>query len=494
MKTVQHVRRLPRQAALAAMIGFMALLPGFSAIAAPPRQDPEPTETPFGRPIIVLKSYYVEGTVKPGETFQLDFRLANEGEAKARNITASFSSGDFIPRSKGGVVSAGAIAAGADTGYDLKMAVSDDLAPGSIGSLEMYVSYTDPEGTSYDQSFTLTIPLEKVKVGTPRPTYTPTAIVRPQLLITGYETDVATLQPGVSFRLYLMVDNVGGARGRGVSMIVGGGSQTTSGGTPEPGSSGGLSGAAGDFATFAPVGSSNVQFLGDFDAGGHATLVQRLIVNSTAKPGAYPLKISFVYRDESNADYMDDQVITLLVHQPPIVEISFYRPPDPFQIGGGGTLPIQIVNLGRSSVVLGRMTVTSESGELANSVATVGLIDSGGYFTLDAMFTPALAGRQDVRVRIDYLDDFNEAKQIEQALSIEVAEALPEGVGGGGGGGGSDGEVAPPVTAPETLFQRAWRGILGLIGLDSGAPQPAGEPMPVAPSESVPYRSSGPKG
>jgi hypothetical protein len=492
MKTRRPMQRPPRWAALAAMIGLLAVLPGFSAMAAPPRQDPDPTETPFGRPIIVLKSYFVEGTVKPGETFQLDFRLANEGETKARNITASFSSGDFIPRSKGGVISAGAIAAGADTGYDLKLAVSDDLTPGSIGSLEMYVSYTDPEGTSYDQSFTLTIPLEKVKVGTPRPTFTPTAIVRPQLLITGYETDVATLQPGVSFRLYLMVDNVGGARGRAVSMVVGGGSQTTSGGTPEPGSSGGLSGAAGDFATFAPVGSSNVQFLGDFDADGHATLVQRLIVNSSAKPGAYPLKISFVYRDESNADYMDDQVITLLVHQPPIVEISFYRPPDPLGVGIGGTLPIQVVNLGRSSMVLGRMTVEAEGGELSNQIATVGLIDSGGYFTLDALFTPESAGSQDLRVVIDYLDDFNEPKQIEQVLTVEVAEAPPEGEGGGGGA--MEGEAAPAEVAPETFLHKVWRGLLGVFGLDSGAPQPEGESVPIEPSDGEPYPSNGPKG
>jgi hypothetical protein len=493
MKTGRHLRRRPRGAALAAMIGLMALLPGFSAIAAPPRQDPEPTATSFGRPILVLKSYFTEGTIKPGEQFTLDFRLANEGEVKARNITATFTSGDFLPRSRGGVVSAGTIDAGASTGYEIKMAVSSDLASGAIGSLEMFVTYTDPVGTSYDQSFTLAIPLVKVKPGPIRPTSTPTAIVRPQLLIVGYQTDVTPLQPGVRFTLNMEIHNVGGGRGRGVSMIIGGGSQTTSGGTPVPGSSGGVSGAAGDFATFAPVGTSNIQFLGDFDASSQVSLEQALIVNSTAKPGAYALKISFVYRDESNVDYTDDQVITLLVYQPPVVEVSFYRPPDPFQIGGGGTLPIQVVNLGRSSVVLGRMTVASESGELANGVATVGLIDSGGYFTLDAMFTPALAGRQDVRVRIDYLDDFNEAKQIEQALSIEVTEALQEGVGGGGGGG-SDGEVAAPVSAPETMFQRLWRGFLGLIGLDSGAPQPAGEPMPVAPSESVPYRSSGPKG
>jgi hypothetical protein len=138
------------------------------------------------------------------------------------------------------------------------------------------------------------------------------------------------------------------------------------------------------------------------------------------------------------------------------------------------------------------MQVTSESGELANAAATVGLIDSGSYFTLDATFIPAIAGSQNVGVRIDYLDDFNEPKQIEQVLSLEVSEALPE--GGGGGGGGPDGNVAPPDTAPETFLQKVWRAILGLIGLDSAAPQPEGEPIPAVPSESAPYPPSGPKG
>jgi hypothetical protein len=140
-----------------------------------------------------------------------------------------------------------------------------------------------------------------------------------------------------------------------VTMIVGGGSSSgSSNGTPQPG---GVSGGSGEFTNFAPVGASNVQTLGDLPQGGAVQARQDLIVNVSTNPGAYPMKVTFSYLNDKAEVINDEQVITLLVYSLPTVDISFYRPPDPFFAGQPGALPIQVVNLGKRLAVLSNQRV-----------------------------------------------------------------------------------------------------------------------------------------
>jgi hypothetical protein len=480
---------------MAAVIAALALasltLATVGASPAPQATDtPTPTASGFSRPLVVLRSYGPSGTVKPGGTFTLQFRLGNVGDVKARNVVVNISGGDFIPAGTGGVIAAGAIAEGADTGYSQPLVASSTLVAGSIGTLQMLVSYTDPADEAYSESFTLAIPVEAARSSThsgPLPTATPQ--VRPQLVITDYSTDVDPLRPGGRFVLTLTAVNVGGAAARGMSLIVGGGTAGTSaGGTQEPA---GVSGGSGSFETFAPLGSSNVQYLGDFSVGGQRIVQYHLIVNTTANPGAYPLKISFVYKDDAGVSYTDDQVVTLLIYSPPVVEISFYQPPETFFVGQPGGLPLQVVNLDRKSVVLGRLQVSAEAGELSNNVLPIGLLDAGGYFTLDAVYTPAAAGTVELTVTVDYLDDFNQPQRITQTLPVEVME--PEaGTEIGGGGGGAGIPTEPTMIEPETFWQKVARFFKGLFGLDSGTAVPE-IPTP-APEKPLPGIIQVPKG
>jgi hypothetical protein len=247
-------------------------------------------------------------------------------------------------------------------------------------------------------------------------------------------------------------------------MIVGGGSSVSSieGGTQQPG---GISGGSGEFTNFAPIGTSNVQSLGDFLSGDSISAFQPLIVNVNTAPGAYPLKISFVYIDEQNHTFVDDQIITLLVYRLPILEISFYQQVSTLYTGQANTLPLQVVNLGRNSIVLGNMRVSGLSGQFSNNTVFVGTLDPGGYFTLDASYTPELAGSTDLIVTIDYTNDFNQPQVITKTLTVDVLEqTIIEQPTGGSQNGGTN--SIPPT--PETFLQKVWRFILGLIGLDSG--------------------------
>jgi len=466
-----------------------------------PTGTPVPTNTPaataFVRPLLVVDSYGASSAqITPGSNLDFEMTLANAGQIPASNIVATFVSGSFMARNTGGVRAIGGLQPGEKSRFWQPLAASKDLAGQAIGTLEVKVDYTDANGTAYSDTFALTFPIVPQAVGgaasaTPTPTATPTATaaprLRPQLIITDYTISVPQLEPGTVFDLALTVQNQGSTDARRVTMIVGGGSGSSGAnpeGTPE---AGGLAGASGSFTEFAPVGTSNVRSLGDLLRGQSLDTSQSLIVNATTKPGAYPLKVSFVYSDDQNGSFVDDQVVTLLVYKRPSVSFNFYAPEPAVFAGEPASLPLQIVNVGSSAAVLGTFKVTADEAVLENNSVFVGALEPGGFFPLDALLTAGQPGPLDLRLSVDYTDDFNQPQVLTDTLTVEVMEAMvfeepempPEGF-----------EEPAAEPEPETLGAKIWRFFLGLLGLSSGVPAPE-QPVQNVPSD-VPSDFGGP--
>lgn len=452
-----------------------------------------PTDTsapqPILRPQIAVQNYRTKPeNVQNGQNFALIVKLRNEGEAQAFNVQATFTSSDFVPLKNGGVNIVGDLIAGNSLDIDQPMTVANYVY--GIVSVAMNLSYSDATGAVYSEQFALNIRVSGG--GGSYVTSTPTGVKSSQLVITSYAASLDPLQPGEQFNLAMTVQNTGNAKAQRVTMIVGGGSSGTSSGTAAPG---GVSGGSGEFTNFAPVGASNVQTLGDLGAGDAIQAKQDLIVNVSTNPGAYPVKVTFSYLNDKGEVVNDDQVITLLVYSLPTVDISFYRPPDPFYVGQPGALPIQVVNLGKRLSVLGTLKITSASGTIENGTSLVGSLDAGGYFTLDSMITPEQSGKMDLDVTIEYTDDFNQPRTINRKLQIEVmegiAEPTPDPTLGGGGGG-----EAGPIPTNETTLQKVWRFVLGLFGLDSAPPStnPGVQPGPGIEEPVVPVKPGTGKG
>ncbi len=441
-----------------------------------PAATEAPTEvTVFERPVVVIQSYSLSrDLIRPGTEFDLTMTFVNTGGSDATNIIAVFDSASFLPKQTGGVGSIPWIPPTGDRTLEQPMLASADLWGQTVGTLVVRLTYTDLQGTTYSENFTLAINLEQPN-WTAKPTATPTPmnVVRPQLVIDTYNADVDPLQPGTMFNLQVDVRNLGNADAKNVSMVLGGGSISDNGmGTPQAG----VSGSGSDLTTFAPLGSSNVVYLGDVAAGGVLSSSPRLIVNVSAAPGAYPFKISFVYNDDKGLRIIDDQVITLLVYSLPVVEASFYMDPGMFMVNMPSTLPIQITNLGRKSAVLGSLKVITESGDISNNTALVGVLEPGGYFTLDSMYIPFAAGEQTINFTISYTDDFNQPRIVEQSMIVMVeeefimpTEEVPL---------GPDGLPIPnDEPAVETIGQKILRFLKGLIGLDSAPPTQDAVPL-----------------
>ena len=452
----------------------------------------EPTQSSGERPLVVIETYSSSAeTVSPNQQFDLSIKLKNIGALPANSLIATFPPGDTVPRETGGVLALNELDPGENKKFTQPLTASYEIWGKVVATVVMQVSYTDPYGVPYSETFNMTLPVTTGKIvptATPTPTPTSPPVPRPQLIIPSFTTSVYPLQPGTIFDLDVVITNKGDAAAKQISMILGGGSGggENPSGTP---SAGGVSGGSSDLSNFAPVSSSNVQFIGDLAAGVSVNAQSTLIVNSSINPGAYPLKISFAYVDQGGNSITDDQAITLLVYSTPMVDVNFYRPPDPLFVGQQGQLPLQVVNLGRKQVVLGNMEANGEGAQYSNNSVLVGALDVGGYFTLDAMVIPEQPGPLNILVTIDYTDDFNKPQVITKTLSVDVQEMfepypLPDGGTSDGGGG------AIPESQPETFWQKVVRFVKGLFGLDSGqpAPAPVENPGEIPPSENVPVQ------
>lgn len=430
------------------------------------------------RPVVMIGSYASSTVPSRGENFSLSVIFTNNGQRPAYNIFIEFVSGELIPRNNGGTQSIYQLVMGESKGINQGFTVSPDLWGASVATVVVNLDYTDDAGNPYTDSFTITIDLNAWAYSAPLATTTPTAVLQPQLVVTNYETDVEILQPGTAFELTLGITNLGNAPAKAVSMVMGGGSvEVNPEGTPQPG----VSGSGGEFTHFAPLDSSNIQYIGDIASGTSVTASQKIIVNVTTSPGAYSLKYSFIYITDSGEKVVDDQVITLLVYQMPMIEVGFYQDPGMLFAQQPNNLPIQIVNLGKQSVVLGNMQISAENAQLENNTALVGPIESGFYFTLDTTLIPEQPGPLDLQIRINYTDDFNQSRVYESTLSVNIEDMMmvPEDViGPEGSGGEMPGDVMSPEegfgTSPESFWDKIVRFLKGLFGLDSGL-SPTGE-------------------
>ena len=456
--------------ALMLLLSLMSIIPASSAAAQTP-----------ARPVVMVASYATSTVPARGENFNLSVIFNNSGQKPAYNIFIEFVSGELIPLGNGGNQSIYQLVMGESKGVNQGFKVSSDLWGATVASVTVNLEYTDDDGNSYSDSFAIAIDLKGATYVAPSPTPTASPLEQPQIVITSYETDMDILQPGSSFELTLEVVNLGNAPAKVVSMVLGGGSvEINPEGTPQPG----ISGGEGEFSNFAPLNSSNIQFIGDIAPGESLSTSQKIIVNVATTPGAYPLKYSFIYTTDSGEKVVDNQVITLLIYQMPVLEVGFYQDPGMLFAQQPNNLPLQVVNLGKQNVVLGNMQVNAENASVENNIALVGPVEAGFYFTLDSMIIPNSPGPLDLHITINYTDDFNQPRVYETVLSLEVAEAiaLPDVMGDGSGEGGE----IPGMEAPfedqnnfgiqETFWQKLLRGIKGLLGLDSG-PSSSGQMM-----------------
>jgi len=414
------------------------------------------------RPMLVLREYSISnGTASSGNKITVKANLRNQGSAGATNVRVQFASGDFIPLQNGGLQVHNNVAV--DNGITLEQDMQVAYGVWGSSSQSITVAYTSPTGQEYTDTFVLYFNTTASSGGS-YATSTPTIMPRPNLIVSAYSTNVEDLQAGNIFELKLDVQNQGNSEAKNVMLVLGGSVTAASGDNP----GGDLVVNSADFKNFAPLGSSNIHNLGNLAPGGSLDYTQKLVVNTTTEPGAYPLEITFVYDDKNGNRVMDHQIVTLLIYALPKISASFYRETGMVFSEQETMLPIQITNTGKKSVVLGEIKIICDGALITNGSSTIGAMESGGYFTIDPTALFAKPGTYQIDLLIKYTDDFNTERQIQQSLELTV-EALPqmefdpalEGMQG------PEGMPMPGEMVQETFIQKVGRFIKGFFGLGS---------------------------
>jgi hypothetical protein len=378
-----------------------------------------------GRPRLVIDAARTHPAVLgPGDAFSLTLALANRGDRTATDLLVGVASPEMAVPARGSNFVAVEPLGINRTGMVTLPLVLGQVAEAGRLNLEVALNYSDYQGGAY---------ADRQSVGLEVSTALEN---RPQLLVERYATSPDPLAPGDPFTLTLTLSNVGGGEAQRVTLALGGEEGTAL----EP---------------FAPVASGNVRFVARLGAGETIDVVQHLIVDGSAEPGAYSLPVALAYDDARGTRHVDDPRISLLVRRRPHLRISFFRPVEGAVVGQPFELPIDVTNIGRTLVNVSTVEVTSADLEVRDGSMYLGPLDGGTTGSLEATAVAEEGGAATLVVSVHYLDDFEQAQVITDTLTVDV-EAPPE-------------ELPEEAEAEdeEGFWGRVLRLFRGLLGLGS---------------------------
>ena len=382
-----------------------------------------------GRPQMVIETARTDpAVVGPGDAFNLTLELANRGDRTATSVLVGVASADLtVPQSGSNYVALEPVGINHTRTMTLPLVLGEVTESGRL-NLEIELEYGDYQGGAYSARQSVGVEVQT------------TLAERPQLLIAAHHTRPDMLSPGVVFTLTLNVDNVGGGDAERITLSLGG----------EAGS---------ELGPFAPYAAGNVRFVAAIPAGKSAAVVQQMVVDAAALPGAYSLPIWLSYDDTRGTRHNDSQRISLLVHQPPHFRIGFYRPVGLALLGAPFDLPIEVINIGRSLVNVSALEVTSQQMAIEGGSIYLGPLDAGTSGSIDAVAVAREGGTNELLVSVYFLDDFEQPQVATETLTVEVEQPV---------------EVAPPAEEvaeeqerEETLWDKILRFLRGLLGLGS---------------------------
>lgn len=407
---------------------------GIKVLAA----TPTPKPAAAGRPQIVIESFTAEPKVPvPGQPLTLTLTLHNTGTGAARNVLLTNGAPSvFAAAGTGNVIAVSSIGWQQSVQVEVPLIV-DQTAQAGLNTHPITLDYdsTSGEHTTSAQNVGIEVGAGETGGGTPEPL----------VVVQTYKVEPETLTPGQPFTLTLSVVNVGPVAARRVTLTLGG--QT-------------------DFsksAPIAPLGSGNVRYLPAVEAGAAADVVTQFIVDGAASAGVYVLAVGFEYSGGGEKPLTRDEQVTLVVKVRPQLLFNFYRPVPPAVVGGMIDLPIEILNIGRGRVASSDVEVVSEDVQVETPRSFIGALDAGSSVTLDATAVAGTPGEKRLRIRVYYIDDFNQPQVFEGEKMVQVQDAPAGQVGPDGAGG-------PMEPTPPASPSRPWllRLLLGLLGLGSG--------------------------
>lgn len=365
--------------------------------------------------LIIQDLKFPAATLGVNKTFDVSFKIRNQGQSVAKSIRASAKSDD-----PSGVVS---------------RTVSDilvrDLAPGEEETVS-YKFFTTKGGST--KNYPINIKIEYLDDFTDsKEPKTVEQIVgvflnnpenigdgkdakksTPKLIIDRYEFTPKLPLAGNEFEMNLSFYNTNAKKAVKNIKIDLTSQDTTDNNSNTSGSS-----------VFTPVDSSNTFYIGRIAPNGKVEKTIRMFVVPDATAKTYTITANFEYEDDANNEYKSSENIGVPVYQESKLDID----PINYQTNAfvGDNIPItaNFYNTGKVTLYNFKVTLTSDNATINNGTYYIGNFNSGGQDIYEGSIMPNEPGEIKAQLKFSYEDSTGEVKEQVEDINITVDEAPP---------------------------------------------------------------------
>lgn len=235
----------------------------------------------------------------------------------------------------------------------------------------------------------------------------------PAVVISEYKIEPEKIAPGEDFKIKLTLNNYGEYHARKVKLTLKDKSEQQK---PQTGEIGEQQEVKLD--DFSPINQSNIKYISLIKAGKKEEVVYDLYSSPNMKAGNYNLVVSLSYMDSNGKEYIEDQIIGILLSEKENIKLLGKDDYGDLSIGEPMESTINIVNNSTSEVK--GVTVSVEGEGENNYTEYLGNFNSGDFdsYTFDAIFDED--GEKNINVKVSYINSLNKNTEIEKKLNYNV--------------------------------------------------------------------------
>ena len=365
--------------------------------------------------LIIQDLKFPSATLGVNKTFDVSFKIRNQGQSIAKRIRASAKSDD-----PSGVVS---------------RTVSDilvrDLAPGEE-EIVSYKFFTTKGGSTKNYPINIKIEyLDDFTEGKEPKTVEQIVGVflnnpenvgdgkdakksTPKLIIDRYEFEPKLPLAGNEFEMNLSFYNTNAKKAVKNIKIDLTSQDTSKSDSNTAGSS-----------VFTPVDSSNTFYIGRIAPSGKVEKTIKMFVVPDATAKTYNITANFEYEDDENNEYKSSENIGVPVYQESKLDIDPINYQTNAMVGDSIPINANFYNTGKVTLYNFKVTLTADNATVNNGTYYIGNFNSGGQDVYEGSIMPNEAGEIKGKLKFTYEDSTGEVKEKEEDINITVEEAPP---------------------------------------------------------------------
>lgn len=365
--------------------------------------------------LIIQDLKFPSATLGVNKTFDVSFKIRNQGQSIAKRIRASAKSDD-----PSGVVS--------KTVSDILVR---DLAPGEEETVS-YKFFTTKGGSTKNYPINIKIEyLDDFTEGKEPKTVEQIVGVflnnpenvgdgkdakksTPKLIIDRYEFEPKLPLAGNEFEMNLSFYNTNAKKAVKNIKIDLTSQDTSKSDSNTAGSS-----------VFTPVDSSNTFYIGRIAPSGKVEKTIKMFVVPDATAKTYNITANFEYEDDENNEYKSSENIGVPVYQESKLDIDPINYQTNAMVGDSIPITANFYNTGKVTLYNFKVTLTADNATVNNGTYYIGNFNSGGQDVYEGSIMPNEAGEIKGKLKFTYEDSTGEVKEKEEDINITVEEAPP---------------------------------------------------------------------